>query len=409
MTPVRVELLVVGDELLSGRTVDSNSAWLGRQLATVGLTPARVIRIGDDELAIRAELAQASGRARVVFVLGGLGPTPDDRTAAAVAAFCGRRLVTDRRVLTSVRARFGRIGTAMPAVAARQALVIDGARLIHNPVGMVPGMIVGQESAKLVLLPGVPQELMALYEVGVRQWLVSEFRLAVPHERVIRTIGVAESRICQRATSLLRRHVAVEPSFYPSTGGVDVVLRSASGREVDRCVRGFECLLGRHVYSTAGESLAEVVGRSLVASGMSVATAESCTGGLVSDRLTDVPGSSSFFLGGVIGYSSAVKMSVLGVSERTLREHGAVSSLVVRQMAGGARRRLGSDVSIAVSGVAGPGGATAQKPVGLVYLAVDCRGRARVERWLFAGNRRMVKERAAAAALDLCRRVLSER
>lgn len=402
----RVEIVVVGDELLSGRTVDTNSAWLGQRLAAAGMLPSRVVRVGDDELAIRIALDDASRRARVVFVLGGLGPTPDDRTTAVVAAFCGRRLVVDGRTLNSVRVRFRQMGRAMPAVAARQALVIAGARLIRNPVGMAPAMIVRRDAASLVLLPGVPHELVALYECGVRQWLSRMFGAIVQHERVIRTFGVAESRICQRAKTLMHRHAAVAPAFYPSTGGVDVVLRSANRREVDRCARGLERLLGRHVCSTTGESLAERVGRLLTASGLTVATAESCTGGLVGDRLTDVPGSSAYFAGGVVCYSNSAKISLLGVRPDTLRVRGAVSAQTVREMASGVRRLLDADVGIAVTGVAGPTGGTELKSIGLVFVAVSMPYSARAEKHRLSGTRRMVKERSAAAALDLCRRLL---
>ena len=401
----RIELIAVGDELLSGRITDTNSTFIGRRLSVLGAAPARRVTVGDDEDAISDALSAAMARAEFVIVMGGLGPTPDDKTIAVVAALLGRKLVLHRPTLRRVQAFFKRRGAVMPKLSARQALVPKGAVLVENPCGMVPGIIIEQPGCTIALLPGVPVEMEALMERGVLPWLEKHYRLE-PASRTVRTFGVAESAIAQKAAPLFRRYPGVVPAFYPSTNGVDVVLKA--GRELDlrKCVAGLLKLLGTSVYAVGDAPLAAVVGALLRERELMVATAESCTGGLIGDRLTDVAGSSDYYAGGVVSYSNDVKAKLLGVARDTLREHGAVSAATVLEMVTGVMLLLGTGAGIAVSGIAGPGGGTKAKPVGLVYIAVAVGSSVVVERHVFSGSRRMVKERAASSALDLMRRML---
>jgi len=404
-----VDLVVVGDELLSGRTVDTNSARVGRQLARLGLAPQRVVRVGDSETAICRAVRSAVRGAGVVFVIGGFGPTSDDRTLAAVCRVLGREAVTHRPTLERIRAAFRRRGVAMPDMAARQALVPRGALVISNPVGMVPGMIVRQGSRAVCLLPGVPAELDALLQRGVLPFLRRRPGRRPLHSAVLRTTGVPEALVAAAAEPIVAGFSGVRPAFYPSVSGVDVVILGADRAEVARCRRRVRTELGEAVYASGERSIESVLGERLRRAGLTLAVAESCTGGLVSDRVTNVSGSSGYFLGGVVAYSNRAKQELLGVRPATLRQHGAVSAQTVTEMAAGVRRRFGADVGIAVSGVAGPGGGSRRKPAGLVFVAAGDGRRCAVEERRFIGGRRSIKERSAVAALDLCRRLVAGR
>ncbi len=412
MKPVpapRTELVVVGDELLSGRTIDTNSAFIGRRLGDLGIVPAERSVVADRPEDITSALERSLAGSELVFVLGGLGPTPDDRTLDAVARLTGRELKPDPTAVRRIKGYFRRAGRAVPAGALRQALVPRGARTFPNPAGMVPGMTMAHGPSRLVLLPGVPVELRAIWDSGVGKMIESAYRLRPRHTVTVRTFGVPEATLAARLTRVLGGRKGVEPAFYPSTSGVDVVLRSGSLRALSQARRAVVAAIGPAVYEVGTRALEEVIGEKLKARNLKLAVAESCTGGLVGDRVTDIPGSSAWFRGGVTAYANEVKTGVLGVRLETLGRHGAVSRKTVVEMARGVCRVLGADVGIAVSGIAGPGGGTSDKPVGLVYVAVAHDGRVQTRHHRFTGTRRMVKERAATAALDLCRRVLSAR
>jgi len=452
MSQPRVLIVIVGDEVLAGAVIDTNSATIGRSLADIGLVSQEIVKVGDDEAAIQAALSRALeqavcpqprslGAARpsrrcgvhrhrrgrralfplvaarapvtllgqttdLVIVAGGMGPTPDDRTLAAVSELLGLRLVVHRPTLSRIQRAFRKRGLRMPALAARQALVPEGAKLLTNPIGMVPGMIVTHQGSTIVLLPGVPAEMAAVLTTGVIPYLRKRFGTRPPAMLRLRTVGVPESRIVERTASLFRRHPGLSPAFYPSTIGVDVVVRGGSRSEVTKCASELGRILGAAVYAVGDKEIAEIVGEALRRKRLTLATAESCTGGLVGDMLTNVPGSSDYYRGGVVAYANEAKLRTCGVRHQTLRRFGAVSGPTVREMAQGVCRLLGADVGIAVSGIAGPTGATKGKPVGLVFIAVAAGKNVRVERHRFSGNRRMVKERSAMAALNLCRKVL---
>ncbi|MFO7650880.1 MAG: CinA family nicotinamide mononucleotide deamidase-related protein [bacterium] len=402
-----VELVAVGDELLSGRVVDTNSAFIGRALADRGLDLLRTSHIHDQPESISGQMLAALGRASFVIVMGGLGPTEDDRTLDAVAGALGRKLRVDRRTLAKVQAMFRRRGTRPPKLAERQARVIVGARLIPNPAGMVPGMIVEHDGRFVLLLPGVPAEMRVLLPRAL-DLLAGRLRTARRHSSTIRTFGTAEAAIAEAIGPTLRRHPDVSPAYYPSTSGVDIVLNARVAAAVRACAAVIVRRLGTVVYEVGARPLEQVVGDLLRARGLSVGTAESCTGGLVAARLSDLPGSSEYFAGGVVAYANGVKAGVLGVATDTLRSHGAVSLPVAAEMAAGVRELLKCDVGISVTGIAGPGGVTRTKPIGLVLVAVSAGRRVWVERKIHAGTRQLVRERSASAALDLCRRVLEE-
>jgi competence/damage-inducible protein CinA-like protein len=403
-----VELVVVGDELLSGRVVDTNSALVGRRLTDIGLQPERMTKVGDDGAAIQAALGTALADAELVIIIGGMGPTHDDKTLAAVAAFLDRGFVVHRPTLAKVRALFLRRGVAIPKLAERQALVVRGATLLPNPCGMVPGMLLRNDGRTIALLPGVPAEMKAIVEQELLPRLSRRFRVERWATQTIRTFGVAESTIAEQLSTTLVKHGRVQCGFYPSASGVDIVLRSTDRTQLVSCRSAVIRALGNSVYEAGDASLEEVVGRLLKRRRTTIATAESCTGGLIGHRLTNVPGSSEYYRGGVVSYANEVKKGLLGVTGEVLRRHGAVSAETVRQMACGIQRLLNARVGLSVSGIAGPGGGTRAKPVGLVFICVGVGDRAKVEEHHFFGDRRLVKERAASAALDFCRRVLED-
>lgn len=408
MNPViRVELIAIGDELQSGRTVDTNSAFLGRRLTAAGLPVHRRTVIGDDPAVIGETLKLALDRSRLIFVVGGLGPTPDDRTTATVAEVLGRKLVTHPPTLRRIEARFRRAGRKVPPAVKRQARVLAGARLFANPVGTAPGCLLERQNTILVLLPGVPAELEALFDV-IEPFLRQRFLKSPIHRVQVRTTGRPESALAPVVERSLRRFSGVSTAYYPSTSGVDVVLTASSEPEMELALGAARKAIGTSVYEIGNRGLPELVGDLLRSRRLHLATAESCTGGMIASRITDVPGSSDYFKGGSVVYANEAKLALLGVAETSLYRHGAVSMQVVRELALGACRMFQAEVGIAVSGIAGPGGGTPAKPVGLVYVAVALNEQVWTERFLFNGPRRSVREQATAAALDLCRRCLSD-
>ncbi len=404
---MQAEIVIVGDEILSGRVVDTNSALVARLLSKIGIGVQRVVRVGDDERAIGLAVAAALVSSRLVLVIGGLGPTPDDRTLAAVCRVLDRKIVQHQPTLARIQAVFRQRGMKMPALAARQALVPEGAEVFPNPVGMVPGMVIEHQGSLVVLLPGVPQELEALLQGGLLAYLQKRAGGPVVYQRLVRTFGLVESKIAPRIMRFSGMFPGVAVGFYPRVSGLDILFTGEERTQVERVVKAVVAMLGSAAYAIEDKELAEVVGELLRQKGLTIATAESCTGGLVGDLLTNVPGSSDYYQGGVVAYRNSVKMKLLGVREKTLIRYGAVSRQTVEEMARGVCRLLGTDVGIAVSGIAGPGGATEKKPVGLVYIGVALQGKVQVERYRFSGSRRLVKERSAWTALDLCRRVLA--
>ncbi len=414
----RAEVVVIGDELLSGKVVETNSTDIARLLGEIGIEVARVVRVGDDEAAIKRALASALVLSRLIFVVGGLGVTPDDRTLSAVSEVLDCKLTLHQPTLRSIQMEFARRGKRVTNLVRRHALVLEGAKVFPNQLGLVPGMVLEHQGSTIVLLPGVPEELRALLQTGILPYLREKFPPGAFFEKTLRTFGVIEAKIAPKIIRIGKKFPGVSVGFYPSVAGVDIILRGEEKELVKRCADLVAQILKERVYAasflsfpreggpTGKKELTEVVGELLRKRKLTLATAESCTGGLIGDLLTNVPGSSDYFLGGVVAYANETKMKLLGVKKKTLARYGAVSAQTVREMVEGVCRLFNTDVGIAVSGIAGPTGGTAKKPVGLVYIGVKAKDLCRVERHIFSGNRRMIKELSAFTALDLCRRTL---
>lgn len=414
--PPALELLTIGDELLLGDTLDGNAAWLGRRFAAAGLRVGRRTTVGDRAADIHAAVAGALDRAGMLVCTGGLGPTPDDLTKPVVAELFGRALVEDDALLAGLRERFRERGIPMAEINRRQAEVPEGATVFPNPRGTAPGLLLEDRRGAVVLLPGVPAEMRALVDTYVLDALLERFaeRGAPVLSRRVRTTGVAESALAEKVVDLLPSLAPLAVAFLPSLDGVDLRVTSwgelpepEAGAALDRAAALLAERAGAAAYTIGDETLAAILGRELVQRGLTLALAESCTGGLLGARLTDQPGASDFLLGGVISYANEAKEALLRVRADTLSAHGAVSEEVAREMALGARAALGARTALAVTGIAGPTGGTEGKPVGTVWLAAALPGGSVATRHVrLPGDRSEVRARAAQAALALLLREL---
>jgi len=413
------EIVAVGSELLVPPRLDTNSLTVTTGLAGLGIRVGAKHIVGDRVDALARVVADALTRADLVVLTGGLGPTDDDLTRDVVSDVLARPMTLDEAIVDQIRARFGRRGLTMPEVNRRQAMVPDGADVLDNPNGTAPGLFIDHHGKVVVLLPGPPREMQPMFD----RVCAGPLGARASAERVYRTTlfitGLGESHVEQKAQPIYARWRDGSPSvattILAAMGQVELHL---SVRETDEArARGMlervrEELLGvldDHVYSVDGRIMEEVVGDLLKTRGFTFAAAESCTGGLLMSRLTDVAGSSAYVRAGVVAYDNADKTALLGVPADLIARHGAVSEPVAMAMAEGIKARTGADVTVGITGIAGPGGGTAEKPVGTVVIAVLVPGRdAYVRTYQFLGARTQVKFQATQAALDRIRRLAAE-
>ncbi len=416
MLPRRLiaETIAIGSELLVGGRTDSNSLRIADMLGPLGIGVRFKSIVGDDAGDIMSALKTAVGRAGVVIMTGGLGPTVDDCTREAVARATGRRLARRKDALEAMTARLAQWGRIPAKGQLRQALIPSGAFVLSNPVGSAPGFWLTWKGAVVVSLPGVPGEMEAMMEASIVPLLHDALRRAgsspPPLQRLVfHTWGLPEAEVDAKLAGLIPASSGIDLGLLASPSGVLVSLTTRPGArgnsrlaELAAAVRS---RLGEWLYAEGKETMEEVVGRLLTKGQLTVATAESCTGGLVGHRLTQVPGSSTYVDRGVMCYSNRAKTELLGVPAKLIEAHGAVSGEVAAAMAQGVRERAGVSVGISVTGIAGPGGATPSKPVGLVYIALNADdGTAVTREFRFHGDRSVIKQRSAQAALDLLRR-----
>ena len=417
-------IVSVGNELLFGETVDSNAAWLGRTLAEWGIPVVRRFTVGDTDRDIRDAVHAALEGVDLVVVSGGLGPTPDDLTKAAVAALFGLELVVDRDVRSGLEQRFKAAGYAgIPPLSRGQAEVPEGSTVLRNPEGTAPGLLLDVDGGHVVLLPGVPAELRAIVVGDLRSALAERLGPDVGgssvHHRIVHTTGIAETSLAERLEARLaevphptKRDIAL--AYLPDALGVDLRL-SIRGGGRDEADQRFGALLDAvgdvlepWRFEAEGGNLAEAVSEELRRSGRTLAVGESCTGGLVAKRMTDLAGASDVFVGGVVAYSNRAKIEQLGVSPGDLDREGAVSEVVARQLASGAADRFHADAGIGITGIAGPHGGTDRKPVGSVWIATCLDGSVEAALRRFPGGRASIRERSAQAALaQLHRRLVA--
>lgn len=406
------EIIAVGSELLTPFRTDTNSLWLTDQLNRVGIEVKLKTVVGDDDARLEEAIRDALKRSTCLVLTGGLGPTEDDITRKIAARALGRRLQLDERVLADIRAKFARWGRQMPEINARQAMVIEGGQVLDNPHGSAPGIYIEADGRVVVLLPGPPRELKPMFETHVVPRLAEKAGVVRVARRILRVAGLGESAVDERIAPVYTQYKNPQTTILFNRSEIEIHLTAQAATEaeaellLDGLAGQIEERLGHAVFAFRGETMEEVVGLRLAVSGFTLATAESCTGGLVAHRLTEVPGSSKYFMEGVVTYSNEAKTRLLGVSAELIAAHGAVSAEVVEAMAEGVKRRAGVDFGLAVTGVAGPGGGTDEKPVGLVYIALADDAHTEHRRLMLPGDRHLIRWRASQAALDLLRRRL---
>jgi len=411
---VRAELISIGTELTAGLTVDTNAAWLARALAELGIGAVRHGTVADDMDAIAGEIARAAASADLVLVTGGLGPTEDDLTRQGLAKTMDVALRTDPVLLERLRAFFQSRGYRWCEANARQAQVPDGASAIENRWGTAPGLRARVGRAVVYCLPGVPREMREMFTHAVAADLRANRPSSMILTRTLWCFGAGESWIGQRIQDLMAPGQPVTVGTTAQEGTIGLRLstqgddRAVIEPRLDACEAELRQRLGDLVFGRDDETLASVVGGLLRERRQTLATAESCTGGMLAGWITDVPGSSDYFLRGVVTYSNPAKIDLLGVPTEAIERHGAVSAEVAEAMAVGCRRGAGTDFALSVTGIAGPSGGTPDKPVGLVFVGLAAQGTCEVRRFTFGHHlsRDAIRQRSCSAALDLLRRHL---
>lgn len=401
-------ILTIGTELTRGELVDTNAQWLAAELTALGFEVVEIATVDDDRGRIVAALERLAKTAKVVLVSGGLGPTTDDVTAECAAAAAGVELVRDEVAYETLRRRFAALGRSLTPSNERMANLPRGAELLGNPVGTAPAFGVEIHGARVYFMPGVPAEMRHVFEELVTP-RIGPLASSNAYQIVLRTYGLPESLVGERLIGLEEQNPGLRIGYRACYPEVDVKVlvrgqdRISARASAERIAAEVRTRLGDYVYGEEDDGFAAAVGRALRARGYTLAVAESCTGGLIGALLTEVPGSSDYLLLDAVTYSNASKERVLGVPSEVLIGHGAVSAECVTRMAEGVRRITGADVAVAVSGIAGPGGGSADKPVGLVYFALSTSAGTEVFERRFTGDRARIQRGAAFFALSLVR------
>lgn len=410
MTQVTAELLTIGDEILYGQIVDTNSQWMSVALSDAGIKVVRKTSVGDAEEEILTALAEAEKRADIILITGGLGPTNDDLTKPCLARYFNCETKINEEALAEVTAFFKSRGRELTEVNRQQAALPVCCEKITNAVGTAPGMWFHQRGKVFVSMPGVPHEMKRMMTDIVVPKLKQTFRTPVIHHKVIRTVGIGESFLADKISTWensLPKHIKL--AYLPSLGEVKLRLTSfgdsyeALEAEANELSDKLKLLVGEYIYGSGEEQLEVVIGRTLHDMNLTLSIAESCTGGYVSHLITSVPGSSAYFLGSMIPYAYEIKMRQLGVKPETLEQHGAVSEETIIEMANLVRAKFNTDIGVATSGIAGPGGATPEKPVGTVWIAYSDKYHTVTKKLQLSTDRMLNIRMASIAVLNLIR------
>ncbi|WP_439483966.1 competence/damage-inducible protein A [Cyclobacterium plantarum] len=414
--PVTAEIISIGDELLYGQILDTNSKWLSEEMDKIGIRVVRKTTIGDDKESMRQAFVAASEKVNIVLMTGGLGPTKDDLTKNVLADFFGSQLVLFPQALEDVKRLFESRGRELSDTNRAQAYLPSNCQYIHNEVGTAPGMWFEEKGTIWMSMPGVPHEMKHLMEKAVIPRLKEKFTLPVIYHKLVKTVGIGESwlsDIIGTWEDQLPSHIRL--AYLPSLGEVKLRLtgfgenQEAITREVDEQIASLLPLIEPYVYGFNNDTLSSAIGHLLVQKGKTLALAESCSGGYISHLVTGIPGSSEYFNGAVVPYHNVFKESILGVLETTLVSHGAVSEETVREMAKQVRLKFNADYGLSSSGVAGPGGGTASKPVGLVWIACDDGKSCKTRKLQLTQDRTVNIHLTAVAALNLLRETVIQK
>jgi len=398
---MKASILTIGDELLAGITLDSNATWIGRKLMDLGIKTVHKLTVPDDTTEIVEAFKLSQEKGDITICTGGLGPTNDDITLKSFCEYTGSELQFDEDYYGRLINEFERRGYKMSETNRNQALIPDKGQIIPNPKGSARGVQFEKDGKTLFILPGVPGEMKTMMEETILPYLES---LDKDNYHVInlRTTGLIESALFEMVSDLVENsEMAI--AFIPGFTGVDIRLTTMDETELFELVNVLYDRIGNYIYAENWDPLEKAVGLILSQVSLTIAVAESCTGGLLADRITNNPGSSNYFFGGAVTYSNESKMNILGVKKATLEKHGAVSSEVAEQMAKGVRKKFKSDIGVGITGIAGPTGGSKEKPVGLTFIGLDVNGEVKVKKAVFTNDRRYNKELAVQSALNLVR------
>ncbi|MBR1553071.1 MAG: competence/damage-inducible protein A [Schwartzia sp.] len=409
------ELVTTGSELLLGQIVNTNAAYMAQELNRMGVDVCFQTTVGDNRVRMKEVLTHALSRADLVITSGGLGPTRGDITKEVSAEIIGRTMARNEECVARLKAHFARLGREMTENNLRQAIIPEGAHIFVNQAGTAPGVALEKDGKLLVNLPGPPSEMKDMFQRSLAPYLVEKYGISsIIYSRVLHTYGIGESMLETKIDDLILAQK--NPTLALLVRPTGVIIRITAKAENETAAEALiapvekeiRARLGSLVYGADEEKMEEIVGKELLERKLTVATAESCTGGLVASRLTDVAGSSGYVKGGIVSYTDEVKANTLGVPREILAEYGAVSEPTARAMVEGARKVLGADVAISTTGLAGPGGGTEKTPVGTVFIAASGVSGTVAEKHSFTGTRGQVKFRASQAALALLRKYIKE-
>jgi nicotinamide-nucleotide amidase len=404
--PLVAEVIAIGSEMLFAGRVDTNSSFIAAHLDRFGVPLVAKTIVGDDVATIRKALAIALTRSDFIFLTGGLGPTEDDLTREAASEALGLELVYHPKIVDEIEARFQRLGRKMPEINRRQGYVLETARALENNYGTAPGQYLVFEGRHIFLLPGPPRELRPIVERHLIS-LLQDLGLRPGARRYFRVAGLPESQADSLISPIYRRYPTIRCTILASPGDIEIYfLADHDGNELQELTAKVAAALGDNVFATEEINLEDAVGRMLAARRATLSVAESCTGGMLGETITRTPGSSAYFLGGVLAYSNALKEQLLDVSPEILAQHGAVSGAAAEAMAQGIRRRTGSDFALSITGIAGPDGGTEEKPVGTVFIGLSDATKTTAHRYQLGGERSLVRLLSVRTALNLLRKEL---
>lgn len=411
---MKCEIIAVGTELLLGNIVNTNAQYLSQKLADLGIDVYYHVAVGDNLQRLSGTIKEGLLRSDLIITSGGLGPTVDDLTKEGVADALGLRLLPDEATIRRIEGMFKAMGRIMTENNVKQGYIPEGAAILENDNGTAPGVLVEKGGKLVIMLPGPPKELYPMFEDKVLPFLRTKVNSTI-RSRMLRVIGVGESAAEDMLKDIFNTQTNPTIAPYAKDGEVHlrITAKADKAEEAEIMIDGMESrvreILGENIYGYDEETLEEVVVKLLQQGNLTLALAESCTGGLVANRITDVPGASENLMYGVVSYSNEAKMKLLGVKEETLKDHGAVSSQTAEQMALGVRKILNTDIGVSITGIAGPGGGSKEKPVGLCYIGIAFREAVEVHKLNFTGNRKRIKWNTSSRALDLLRRKLLEK
>jgi len=408
----KIEIIAVGTELLTPFFQDTNSLYITKRLNDLGMDVSFKTIVGDEWDDLHLAIKEACSRADLIITTGGLGPTQDDRTREAFAKALNRKLIYKKEIFQNIEKRFKQRGMHVPPVNKKQSYIIEGAEILENKNGTAPGLLIDTESEIIVLLPGPPHELEPMFESSVFPRLKKN-QSKYTERRTLKITGLTESKIESLILDLYPEGPDCKLSILAYPGQIEIYLTgyseesySHAKEKVNELLKNIRKRLGNNVFSTSGEDLEEIIGKLLTARKKTLAVAESCTGGLLGHRITNISGSSNYFLQGMHVYSNEAKDQILGIPSNLIEKYGAVSSEVAKRMATSIRKKSKANYGLSITGIAGPLGGTTEKPVGLVYTALSWEKGLECKKNLFLGNRKTIKFQSSQKALDMLRRHL---